>query len=396
MPFAPAEAVMWEKPPPRRPSRATDAEINARYETRERKIIVEANREKLPNFVEALKKPNYMNVRPFYQRRLRWDQERQSRFIESFIINIPVPPLFLYETNYNSYEVIDGQQRITAVRAFYENDLVLKGLEHWPELNGRKYSTLPSNIRAGIDRRSISYFVVLTESAQTTEEALLLKQIVFKRLNTGGVRLSNQEIRNSLYHGEFNRMLFKLAAHPLFRRAWKLPPPTHDEEERPSQELLKSRTYRAMDDVECVLRFFALRHYERFQHGMQGFLDLYMIRSRDFNEQSRNFLKDLFQRTIELAHGIYGDRLFRPYANKKGQWARHPQKAFADAVLVGVSEHLKDAEQLLKKKNRVIEATRELFAEHPSGTFTGRGNTKKDVQERITLFSDMLAAVCSE
>src|SRR5262249_30803115 len=140
---------------------------NRRYDTRERKIVVEANREKLPNFVEALKRKDYMTIRPFYQRRLRWDKVRQSRFIESFIINIPVPPLFLYEAKYNSYEVIDGQQRITAIRAFYENDLVLKGLEHWPELNGRKYSNLPSNIRAGIDRRSISYFVVLTESAQS-------------------------------------------------------------------------------------------------------------------------------------------------------------------------------------------------------------------------------------
>jgi Protein of unknown function DUF262 len=396
MPFAKPETVMWEKPPPPRPDRTSDAEINARYETREGKIVVEMNREKLPNFVEALKRPNYMNVRPFYQRRLRWDQILQSRFIESFIINIPVPPLFLYETSYNSYEVIDGQQRITAVRAFYENDLVLKGLEHWPELNGRKYRTLPSNIRAGIDRRSISYFVVLTESAQSAEEALLLKQIVFKRLNTGGVRLSNQEIRNSLYHGDFNRMLFKLAAHPLFRQAWLLPPPTHDEEERPSPDLLKSETYKKMDDVEAVLRFFALRHHDRYQRGMQGFLDLYMIRSRDFTEEGREFLKRLFERTIELAHGIYGKLLFRPFVENKNSWSRRPQKAFADAVMVGISNHLEHATTLLERKDRIIQATRDLFLSHPTGTFTGRRNTKQDVQERITLFSAMLSEVCSE
>jgi len=358
MPLAPAETSMWEKPTPRIPTKASDAEINARYETKERKIIVESNREKLPNFVEALKRPNYMNVRPFYQRRLRWDQVRRSRFIESFIINIPVPPLFLYETNYNTYEVIDGQQRITAVRAFYENDLVLKGLEHWPELNGRKYSTLPSNIRAGIDRRSISYVVVLTESAQTTEEALLLKQIVFERLNTGGVRLSNQEIRNSLYHGEFNKMLFQLAANPIFRKAWGLPLPTHDEEDHPSSELLKCRTYRNMDDVEVVLRFFALRHHHRYQHGMQGFLDLYMIRSRDFDEQSRAVLRDLFQSTIKLADDIYGEKLFRPYLLKNDKWSKHPRKAFADAVLVGTSEHLQHSKKLVSRREKIIEATR--------------------------------------
>src|SRR5688572_18528015 len=103
--FAPEERTMWERPSPERSSTASDAEINKRYDTKERKIVVEANREKLPNFVEALKRKDYMTIRPFYQRRLRWDRVRQSRFIESFIINIPVPPLFLYETKYNKYEV---------------------------------------------------------------------------------------------------------------------------------------------------------------------------------------------------------------------------------------------------------------------------------------------------
>jgi hypothetical protein len=224
---------------------------------------------------------------------------------------------------------------------------------------------------------------------------LLLKQIVFERLNTGGVRLSNQEIRNSLYHGEFNKMLFRLAGNPLFRRALGLPPPTHDEEDHPSEELLRCRIYRNMDDVEIVLRFFALRHHERYQRGMQGFLDLYMIRSREFDERSRNVLRDLFERTIKLADAIYGKRLFRPYLLRKEKWSKHPQKAFADAVLVGLSEHLHHTDQLIRNKERVLEATRDMFLEHADGTFTGRGNTKQDVQERITLYSNMVSRICS-
>lgn len=83
----------------------TDQEINDKYDLREKRIVTESNREKLPNFVDALRRPDYIDLQPFYQRRERWAPERQSKLIESFIINIPVPPLFLYEKSYNSYEV---------------------------------------------------------------------------------------------------------------------------------------------------------------------------------------------------------------------------------------------------------------------------------------------------
>jgi hypothetical protein len=78
-----------------------------------------------------------MDLRPFYQRRNRWDKKKQSQLIESFLINIPVPSIILYEKKYNVYEVMDGQQRINALKEFYENRLTLTGLTLWPELNGR-------------------------------------------------------------------------------------------------------------------------------------------------------------------------------------------------------------------------------------------------------------------
>ena len=124
---------------------------------------------------------------------------------------------------------------------------------------------------------------------------------------------------------------------------------------------------------------------------MQGFLDLYMIRSREFDERSRQFLAELFSTTIALAENIFGELLFRPYSAAKKRWSRQPQKAFADAVLVSLSERLPSAQQLTDKRDAIIDATRELFSRHPTGTFTGRGNTKRDVQERIMLFGDMLS-----
>jgi hypothetical protein len=288
---------------------------------------------------------------------------------------------------------MDGQQRITAIRNFYENDLALRGLDIWPELNGRKYSTLPERIRAGIDRRSISYIVLLKESAETDEEALLLKQLVFGRLNTGGVALTQQELRNSLYQGPFNELLFELAAFQRFREAWGLPRPTENERVSPPAELLRNTFFVKMEDVELVLRFFALRHVSHYQRGMQGFLNLYMIRAQAFEPVDLAFLRSEFISTMTTAAEIFGDLVFRPFDVKKGEWATRPQKAFYDAVMVGLSRNAEHFDLLRRRREQVIDGTRHLFINNEEGTFTGRGNSKSDIETRIGLFSTMLQLI---
>jgi hypothetical protein len=392
---ASGELHMWDVPPKERPKVAADDEINEKYLSREWRIITESNREQLPNFVEALKRTGWMELRPFYQRRPRWDAIRQSRLIESFIMNIPVPSLFVYESALAKYEVMDGQQRITAISDFYSNQLKLRGLEQWPELNGRTYTKLPSEIRKGIDRRSISYTVLLTESAETSEEKTLLRQMVFERLNTGGVELSQQEVRNCLYQGEFNNLLFELAKHDTFRSVWGLPKYSESERSNPPATLLKNSMYSRMSDVERVLRFFALRHASHYQRGMQGFLDLYMVRAEDFDNEDIDTLHEIFVDVIDLAEAIYEQHLFCPWNPSKKKWMS-PQVAFYDAVMVGFSRNLNRRKKLLQRQADVIEATKQLFEDHEEGTFTGSKNTKKDVNQRIDLFDQMLKEVASE
>lgn len=389
--YSKTEQVMWAVSPKERVGSLSTSEINDKYERGEQRIVTEMNREKLPNFVEALDKNDYMEVRPFYQRRSRWDEERQSKLIESFIINIPVPPIFLYERAYNSYEVMDGQQRITAISDFYKNRFKLKGLDLWPELNGLTYLELPNKIRAGLDRRSISSIVLLKESAPDEEDAIFLRQLVFERLNTGGVKLERQEIRNSLSHGVFNTMLYELARGDLFRGIWGLPRFEQEELHDHKRPIYRSTFFKTMEDIEVVVRFFALRHMEHYKYGIQGFLDLYMIRSKAFDDEDVSYLSQLFQSTLECAHNIYGERIFKVY--EKGRWSEKPSKGMYDAIMVSLSEFVDVYPQLVERKELIMTATMELMVREGVSAVTGRASTKGDLENRIDLFRKLFHAV---
>ncbi len=390
MHLAPIEEKMWDKSPSKSNTKRSDGDVNNKYDSKEKRILTEINREKLPSFVEALKKPGYMEVRPFFQRRPRWTPKMQSRLIESFLINIPIPPIILYETEYNSYEVMDGQQRITAIRDFYENNLTLTGLELWPELNKCKYENLPVKIRAGLDRRSISSIVIIRESTSDPEEALFLKQTTFQRLNTGGVDLSNQEVRPCLYSGKFDLLLLELSRNPIFTNAWGIP---IDDKK---SELLENNLYKKMEDAELILRFFALRNVDNFRRGMEGFLDLYMMKSVGFSELDIVFLKDIFLDTINLAHKIYGDHLFKPFDPKSKTWKEKSYKAYYDAVMVGLSRHLDEAEILIDQKANIIQATKNIFETEKAYLLTGGGKSKDEIKSRIMMFDEMLSQVIGE
>lgn len=394
MTFSPAESKMWADDKGTPPPAKDDREINERYTRGEGRIVIETNREKLPGFVSAIKEPGYMDLRPFYQRRPRWDVEKQSLLVESFIMNIPVPPVFLYEREFNAYEVMDGQQRITAIRDFYENRFALKGLEMWPELNGRKYHNLPDKLKAGIDRRSITSIVLLKESTADEEEAWELRETVFERLNTGGVELEHQEIRNALYQCRFNNLLFDLGRLDQFRKVWGIPRYVDNEVDL-NADVLKNSMFRKMEDLEVILRFFALRHAGHYRKGMQGFLDIYMMKAVKFKDADIDQLGTLFIKTLDTAIEIYGDEVFHPFDAESGEWEKQPHKAFHDAVMIGIESHLDRRSDLIAKRAKIVTNTKKLFRDHPKGTFTGRGNTKKDVQERIRLYTEMLTETLS-
>src|SRR5260370_10118894 len=142
---------------------ATPAQIERMYDEGENRVTQERNDFLRPQSRAFVRDKKWLNLRPEYQRRLVWDAGKKSRFIESLLMNIPVPPVFLYETDLNRYEVMDGQQRLNTILEFYDNELVLQELDTWAVLNGRTYKQCPPRIQRGLDRRRISANVLLAE-----------------------------------------------------------------------------------------------------------------------------------------------------------------------------------------------------------------------------------------
>jgi hypothetical protein len=208
-----------EAPKKRGGRRTTNPELERLYEQSSARILQERNDFFLPQIRDFISKDQWVNLRPEYQRRHRWDKKKQSRLIESLLMNVPVPPVFLYEGELNRYEVMDGQQRLVSLLEFYNNKLALTGLDAWAGLNGRKYRDLPSKLQRGLDRRRISAVVLLAESAAPEQFGTTdIRREVFSRLNTGGTTLNVQELRNCIFAGPFNDLIIALAANTAIPR----------------------------------------------------------------------------------------------------------------------------------------------------------------------------------
>ena len=218
------------------------------------RIVYQTNNFFLPQVRDLIDKGEILNLRPEYQRRLRWTSVQKSKLVESLLLNIPVPPVFLYESDAARYEVMDGQQRLNAVREFIAGDFALSGLTVLKPLNGLRYSRCPPRIKRALDRGTLSAVVLLLESEKdaTTGQLTLtdIRRFIFDRLNTGGTKLNPQEIRNALNPGIFNRMILDLTRHSLFTRIFDIPPYSeadpNDYYENPARQ--KNSLYSTMGD----------------------------------------------------------------------------------------------------------------------------------------------------
>ena len=314
------------------------------------------------------------DLHPDYQRNKVWDLQRKSRLIESLIMNIPIPPIFLYEVSPSKYEVMDGLQRISTIIDFLNNKFTLKGLEIWQELNGYSYKELIPEIQAAIGSRYLSGSVILSDSKNTKEKQDELKRLVFERLNTGGITLTKQEIRNAINTSEMNAMINDFADNnDTFNHLWQ----TRDDS--------KNR----MGNREMILRFFAykdLSYNKNTSVGTSQALDYYSAKSVYFDASKVKNLKLYIENTLNLVQKLFGDKAFNKYNTTKSE------KMLFDTVMLACSIYIDNAvdfnrddidiEKNVKLKNDFLELNKDLF----NGKYTSFGK----VLERQEAFYNFL------
>lgn len=375
----------------------SDEEINVKYSKGDVRIVTEQARYPL-NTIPAMLDSNDYILQPEFQRRHRWNDRKRSKLIESVIMNVPIPPIFLYETDYSKYEVMDGLQRLTAINRFYKDEFRLEGLELWSELNGKKYSQLPEQVRKGIDRRYLSSIILLQETAKSKEEAMMLKQLVFERINSGGVKLSPMESRNALFPGKLNELCHKLSRHETFCALFALPT---EEEIKESEEegdgAVENELYQSMKDVELVLRFFANRQRADFDTGAVGrYLDFYLQEGNKFENTVIESLKKIFIETCDLAFEIFGERAFwlwrKREKNGKAFWSYYtrPTTVLYDPIMAVLSENLDRKNELIKNKKN-IEREIKVFYQKEYELFSGRNSNITYIQKRTDSFRKFIS-----
>jgi hypothetical protein len=365
------------------PTAITEEQLIKKYSDGQLRIVRTTMDFSLHNLNQVFNDENYMDLSPSYQRRNRWDLKKKSLLIESFLMNIPVPPVFVFEKEYNSYEVMDGRQRLQTISEFLDNKFSLRSLEFWGELNGKTFKDLPLILQRGLLRRTITAIVLLAESSKPNESIIDVRMVLFRRLNTGGIKLNNQELRNALYTGTFNDMLLKLSRSDIFTEIWRIPPQTNDEDVNPSEKLLRNPYYKSMTDCELVLRFFAIRETILMNQkgSLRKLLDSCMVRHQKDTMDKIQELEQLFLTTISGLYILFDKKPFTLLTGKLSS-------PLYDSLMVAYSM-IEDRGKVIDEhvQNRLRMA---LEDQRKYDILTGKGNTIGSIEERVALAKSIL------
>ena len=267
---------------------------------------------------------NKLDLQPDFQRRWGlWDARRQSRLIESLLLRIPLPVFYVAEDHDERWEVVDGIQRLSTIARFVDPEiigsapLVLSGLEYLREYDGRSYEDLGERLRTRLVETELQVHVI---RRHTPPE---VKFNVFRRINTGGVELSPQEIRHAITPGAARRVLEAWAEEPAFLKA--------------TDYAVKAIR---MDDRELVLRFlaFLLRGPEGYRTAdMDKFLVDAMAEINALDDATLDRAHEGFVRSMVAAHAIFGNDAFRKRLAEGGK--RKPiNKALFETVSVNLAQ----------------------------------------------------------
>lgn len=306
---------------------------------------------------------------PRFQRGYIWPLPKASRFIESLLLGLPVPGIFLSkERDTRKLLVIDGQQRLRTLQYFYKGAIperkqqfALTNLRS--QFDGATYETLSEEDRRRLDD-SILHAIIVKQDEPSDDDSSIYH--IFERLNTGGVLLNPQEIRACVYHGPFNDLLRALNANANWRTVF-------------------GPVNKRMRDQELILRFLALySRHENYRRPMKEFLNQFMGANRDLGGDLKQRLNGTFTEAIAVAREALGDRAFRP--------VRALNAAVFDAVLVGIAKRLdagavRESEELREEYEALLES------EDFDSLTSVRTTDDVTVRERVRLAIDAFRGV---
>ena len=272
---------------------------------------------------------------PRFQRKYVWTKKKASKLIESFLLGLPVPQIFLYKSEKSeSLLAVDGQQRLRTIEYFFDGKyedgssfFLVNVKQKW---EGKDFEHLEET-----EKRKLKNCVLratIFEQTDPKDHKSVLE--IFQRLNTGGVSLTAQEIRNCVIQGKLNNFLEELNKY----KNWRI-------------LLGKYNPDLRMRDIEMLVRFFALLEgWEKYKKPMKDFLEDYMEDNKNLDEKKANELSEKFKKTIDIIKEELGERAFRP---------RGINVSIFDSISVAIAtlgenrkENLKEAYQnLVKKEN---------------------------------------------
>lgn len=284
----------------------------------------------------VLKRIEYkeLDLAPDFQRQAIWTNEAKSRLIESILIRIPLPAFYIDATDDDKWLVIDGLQRLTALKQFiFDKNLALTGLQYLSDLENKKYDELPRKYQ----RRILETELTLSTIEPGTPPAV--KYNIFRRINTGGVPLSPQEIRHALNQGKVTELLRRLAESDEFIQATKFN---------------KSKKQKRMSDREFILGFLAHKihgytKYKNFESRDDFLVQTMTLINKNISDEKLEKIAHNFTKAMIAAHDIFGDNAFRKLSKTTSR--RYPvNQALFEAWSVNLSK-LKESEiELLKQK----------------------------------------------
>ena len=308
---------------------------------------------------------------PPFQRGFVWGIKKASEFVESLLLGLPVPGIFLSRGEAsNRSMIVDGQQRLETLRLFYggkfaDRNFALTGIGS--RFKGKTYESLEPEDRRRLDD-SILHATIIRQDKPSDDDSSVY--LIFERLNTGGLQLQPQEIRVAMFHGEFNDLIGRLNENTYWRKMF-------------------GKMHLRMKDQELILRFLAMYFVknENYRGPLKKFLNEYMGRNKHLKVQSEEEITHVFENTMKAIHAHLGDNAFKP-PQSNGRFTA----AVFDSVSVGIATRLEnssilDGEAVKEKYNSLLRNE-----DYRQAIFEGTASTSQ-VQKRLGLAIEAFSEV---